>query len=100
MTTVNDGYNGGAGGKIRKKKVLRKTTPYDRPSITIRNPNPNNTSKSGFLSRLIYAGADRLLGAFWKRNPALTAAPVTGRILEQPRIKFPVAFFPSHHSDA
>ncbi|GJX42837.1 hypothetical protein Tco_0257827 [Tanacetum coccineum] len=83
MTTVNDGYNGGAGGKIRKKKVLRKTTPYDRPSIAIRNPNPNNTSKSGFLSRLIYAGADRLLGAFWKRNPALTAAPVTGTNEEQ-----------------
>nr|GEV55189.1 hypothetical protein [Tanacetum cinerariifolium] len=83
MTTANDGYNGGAGGKFRKKKVLRKTTPYDRPSIAIRNPNPNNTSKSGFLSRLIYAGADRLLGAFWKRNPALTAAPVTGTNEEQ-----------------
>lgn len=79
MTTANDGYNGGAGGKFRKK-VLRKTTPYDRPSIAIRNPNPNNTSKSGFLSRLIYAGADRLLGAFWKRNPALTAPPVTGLV--------------------
>lgn len=77
MTTANDGYHGGAGGKFRKK-VLRKTTPYDRPSIAIRNPNPNNTSKSGFLSKLIYAGADRLLGAFWKRNPALTAPPVTG----------------------
>ncbi|GJS03760.1 hypothetical protein Tco_0320268 [Tanacetum coccineum] len=70
MTSANDGYNGGAGGKLRKK-VLRKTTPYDQP---ITNPNPKNTSKSSFFSRLIYA----VTCAFWRRNPAVTEAPVTG----------------------
>ncbi|GKC03819.1 hypothetical protein Tco_0995429, partial [Tanacetum coccineum] len=62
--TANDGFNGVACGKFRKK-VLRKMTPYDQPAIAITNSNPNNTSKSGFLSRLIYL----VTCAFWKRNP-------------------------------
>ncbi|GJR43681.1 hypothetical protein Tco_1311784 [Tanacetum coccineum] len=64
MTTSNDGFHGVAYGKFRKK-VLRKMTPYDQPAISITNSNPNNTSKSGFLSRLIYL----VTCAFWKRNP-------------------------------
>ncbi|GJU74342.1 hypothetical protein Tco_1265747 [Tanacetum coccineum] len=70
MTTSNDGFHGVAYGKFRKK-VLRKMTPYDQPAISITNSNPNNTSKSGFLSRLIYL----VTCAFWKRNPE--EAPVT-----------------------
>nr|GEW06173.1 hypothetical protein [Tanacetum cinerariifolium] len=50
---ANEEYTGGAGGKFRSK-VLR-TTPYDPPVIKNLNPNPNNTSKLGFLSRLVYA---------------------------------------------
>ncbi|GJY31134.1 hypothetical protein Tco_0414629 [Tanacetum coccineum] len=77
MTSANDGYNGRAGGKLRKK-VLRETTPYDQP---ITNPNPKNTSKSSFFSRLIYA----VTCAFWRRSPAVavTEAPVTGTNEEQ-----------------
>ncbi|GJR56330.1 hypothetical protein Tco_1406851 [Tanacetum coccineum] len=74
--TANDGFNGVACGKFRKK-VLRKMTPYDQPAISITNSNPNNTSKSGFLSRLIYL----VTCAFWKRNPE--EAPVTGTNEEQ-----------------
>ncbi|GKC57213.1 hypothetical protein Tco_1084811, partial [Tanacetum coccineum] len=80
MTSANDGYNGGAGGKLRKK-VLRKTTPYDQP---ITNPNPKNTSKSSFFSRLIYA----VTCAFWRRNPAVTEAPVTGTNEEQRNLRY------------
>ncbi|GJU66653.1 hypothetical protein Tco_1252912 [Tanacetum coccineum] len=76
MTTSNDGFHGVAYGKFRKK-VLRKMTPYDQPAISITNSNPNNTSKSGFLSRLIYL----VTCAFWKRNPE--EAPVTGTNEEQ-----------------
>ncbi|GJU66651.1 hypothetical protein Tco_1252910 [Tanacetum coccineum] len=65
MTTSNDGFNGVACGKTFRKKVLRKMTPHDQPAIAITNSNPNNTSKSGFLSRLIYL----VTCAFWKRNP-------------------------------
>ncbi|GKE92977.1 hypothetical protein Tco_1574072, partial [Tanacetum coccineum] len=61
MTTSNDGFNGVACGKTFRKKVL----PHDQPAIAITNSNPNNTSKSGFLSRLIYL----VTCAFWKRNP-------------------------------
>nr|GEY55139.1 ribonuclease H-like domain-containing protein [Tanacetum cinerariifolium] len=59
---ANEEYTGGAGGKF-KSKVLR-TTPYDPPAIINPNPNPNNTSGLGFLSRLVYA----VTCAFWKRN--------------------------------
>nr|GEY01888.1 RNA-directed DNA polymerase, eukaryota, reverse transcriptase zinc-binding domain protein [Tanacetum cinerariifolium] len=58
----NEEYTGGAGGKFRSK-VLR-TTPYDLPAIKNPNPNPNNTSELGFLSRLVYT----VTCAFWKRN--------------------------------
>ncbi|GKE42209.1 hypothetical protein Tco_1469493, partial [Tanacetum coccineum] len=80
MTSANDRYNGGAGGKLRKK-VLRKTTPYDQPST---NPNPKNTSKSSFFWRLIYA----VTCAFWRRNPAITEAPVTGTNEEQRNLRY------------
>nr|GEU89447.1 hypothetical protein [Tanacetum cinerariifolium] len=50
---ANKEFTGGAGGKF-ESKVLR-TTPYDPPTIKNPNPNPNNTSKLGFISRLIYA---------------------------------------------
>ncbi|GKA59247.1 hypothetical protein Tco_0758560 [Tanacetum coccineum] len=80
MTSTNDGYNGRADGKLRKK-VLRKTTPYDQP---ITNPNPKNTSKSSFFSRLIYA----VTCAFWRRNPAVTEAPVTGTNEEQRNLRY------------
>ncbi|GKC59696.1 hypothetical protein Tco_1087294 [Tanacetum coccineum] len=66
MTTSNDGFHGVAYGKFRKKVL-----PHDQPAISITNSNPNNTSKSGFLSRLIYL----VTCAFWKRNPE--EAPVT-----------------------
>ncbi|GJX86819.1 hypothetical protein Tco_0337593 [Tanacetum coccineum] len=80
MTSANNGYNCGAGGKLRKK-VLRKTTPYDQP---ITNPNPKNTSKSTFFSRLIYA----VTCAFWRHNPAVTEAPVTGTNEEQRNLRY------------
>nr|GEW74650.1 hypothetical protein [Tanacetum cinerariifolium] len=53
---ANEEYTGGG-------KVLR-TTPHDPPAIKNPNPNPNNTSKLGFLLRLVYA----VTCAFWKRN--------------------------------
>ncbi|GJU74344.1 hypothetical protein Tco_1265749 [Tanacetum coccineum] len=77
MTTSNDGFNGVACGKTFRKKVLRKMTPHDQPAIAITNSNPNNTSKSGFLSRLIYL----VTCAFWKRNPE--EASITGTNEEQ-----------------
>ncbi|GJV00182.1 hypothetical protein Tco_1329452 [Tanacetum coccineum] len=55
--------------KVRKEGFEEKP-PYDQP---ITNPNPKNTSKSSFFSRLIYA----VTCVFWRRNPAVTEAPLT-----------------------
>nr|XP_043632154.1 nuclear pore complex protein NUP1-like isoform X1 [Erigeron canadensis] len=79
METAENG--GGGVGKIIRKQTRRysKTTPYDRPPTAIRiNNNISNTHNPSLLSklvspasRLIYAGADKLFGAFRKRLPAI-----------------------------
>ncbi|KAG4395295.1 hypothetical protein GLYMA_20G195200v4 [Glycine max] len=46
------GYEGGAGGKFRKRpfRSRSQTTPYDRPPTSLRNPNWKN---NGWLSKLV-----------------------------------------------
>ncbi|KAI3734595.1 hypothetical protein L6452_14067 [Arctium lappa] len=78
MATAGDGRapyeSSGAGGKFRKRPFRRsvQATPYDRPPTPLRNSNPGLFTKLvDPASRLIYAGAHRLFGAFRKRLPPL-----------------------------
>nr|XP_043632929.1 nuclear pore complex protein NUP1 isoform X2 [Erigeron canadensis] len=75
MATAGDGnppyQSTGAGGKVRKNQSRRnfKTTPYDRPIINNKKiQNPSLITKIvNPASRLIYAGANKLFGAFRNR---------------------------------
>ncbi|XP_024989451.1 nuclear pore complex protein NUP1-like isoform X1 [Cynara cardunculus var. scolymus] len=78
MATAGDGRapyeSSGTGGKFRKRPFRRsvQATPYDRPPTPLRNSNPGLLTKLvDPASRLIYAGAHRLFGAFRKRLPPL-----------------------------
>ncbi|MBA0665734.1 hypothetical protein Goklo_002216, partial [Gossypium klotzschianum] len=84
-------YDGGlgAGGKFRKRPFRRttKTTPYDRPPTSIRNPSGTG-DRNGWLSRLmdparrlITSSAHRLFASvFTKRLPP--PPPQTPQALE------------------
>ncbi|KAJ9553808.1 hypothetical protein OSB04_017853 [Centaurea solstitialis] len=83
MATAGDGKapyeSTGAGGKFRKRPFRRSVpaTPYDRPPTPLGNGNNHGgllTKLVDPASRLIYAGAHRLFGAFRKRLPPLLLA--------------------------
>ncbi|KAJ4970867.1 hypothetical protein NE237_003966 [Protea cynaroides] len=53
MSTAAAGdYEGGAGGKFRKKTFRRQATPYDRPVSALRNPVEGGTN-NGWISKIV-----------------------------------------------
>ncbi|XP_042511254.1 nuclear pore complex protein NUP1-like isoform X2 [Macadamia integrifolia] len=84
-TAAAGGYEGGAGGKFRKKP-FRKATPYDRPVTALRNP-VEVGSNNGWLSkivdpasRVITRSAQKFFSSvFRKRLPAPEAVPEADR---------------------
>ncbi|KAL3838140.1 hypothetical protein ACJIZ3_022731 [Penstemon smallii] len=74
-TITNSTYGGGGvGGKFRKKPFRKQTTPYDRPSTSLRaNNNENNNSWLTKLvvdpaSKLISYGANRFFASVFRRR--------------------------------
>ncbi|XP_042487964.1 nuclear pore complex protein NUP1-like [Macadamia integrifolia] len=51
-TAAAGGYEGGAGGKFRKRPFRRQTTPYDRPVTALRNP-VEGGNNNGWLSKIV-----------------------------------------------
>ncbi|KAF8395484.1 hypothetical protein HHK36_019430 [Tetracentron sinense] len=51
MATEAGSYEGGAGGKFRKRPFRRSATPYDRPPTALRNP--SEPGRNGWLSKLV-----------------------------------------------
>ncbi|XP_043717504.1 nuclear pore complex protein NUP1-like isoform X2 [Telopea speciosissima] len=85
-TAAPRGYEGGAGGKFRKKPFRKATTPYDRPVIALRNPVEGGSS-NGWLSkivdpasRVITRSAHKFFSSvFRKRLPAPETVPEAER---------------------
>ncbi|CAK8572926.1 unnamed protein product [Lathyrus sativus] len=83
-------YEGGTGGKFRKRPLRRTQTPYDRPPTALRNPNRNN---NGWLSklvdpahRLITHGAHSLFSSLLrKRLPPPPPPPISSGMEQETR---------------
>ncbi|MBA0630031.1 hypothetical protein Godav_002166 [Gossypium davidsonii] len=94
-------YDGaqGAGGKFKKRPFRRttKTTPYDRPPTSIRNPS-GSSNENGWLSklvdparRLITSSAHRLFASvFTKRLPP--PPPPTPQLLDSGYVSVPLFY--------
>ncbi|CAI8603962.1 unnamed protein product [Vicia faba] len=83
-------YEGGTGGKFRKRPLRRTQTPYDRPPTALRNPNRNN---NGWLSklvdpahRLITHGAHSLFSSLLRRRlPPPPPTPISSEMEQEMR---------------
>ncbi|ERM93665.1 nuclear pore complex protein NUP1 isoform X1 [Amborella trichopoda] len=53
MVTGAGAYEGGAGGKIRRKPPRKPSTPYDRPLSLSGLRNPSDEGRNGWLSKLV-----------------------------------------------
>ncbi|XP_043700526.1 nuclear pore complex protein NUP1-like isoform X2 [Telopea speciosissima] len=51
-TAAAGGYEGGAGGKFRKRPFRKQATPYDRPVSALRNP-VEGGNNNGWLSKIV-----------------------------------------------
>ncbi|XP_019427906.1 PREDICTED: nuclear pore complex protein NUP1-like isoform X2 [Lupinus angustifolius] len=86
-------YEGlGTGGKFRKRPFRRtQTTPYDRPSTSLRNPTINNNNKGWFSKvvdpahRLISYSAHSLFSSLFRKRlpPPQSNASSSGAEIEQ-----------------
>ncbi|XP_077225695.1 uncharacterized protein LOC143858895 [Tasmannia lanceolata] len=91
-TSAEGSYEGGIGGKFRRRPFRKPSTPYDRPPIALRNP--NETVRNGWISKLvepaskiITQSASRFFSSVFR--PRLPAPPpISGANLE-PRHELP-----------
>ncbi|KAJ8526333.1 hypothetical protein K7X08_028810 [Anisodus acutangulus] len=83
MSTADDGtagtaYEGGAGGKFRKRLLRRnQTTPYDRPPTALRNPSWLTKVVVDPASKLLAFGAQRFFSSIFRKRLPPPSTPLS-----------------------
>lgn len=98
MATAGESkYEGGAGGKFRKRPFRRsQATPYDRPPTALRNPTiagGHGGAGSSWFSKLITDGAQRLFASVFRKRllPSPSSAQTSPDENQESRLTLPAA---------